>query len=91
MTREWWIGGQVASFLKAVYMDASGEVKVGEACSKPFRMACGLQQGCILSPQLFLLYINSLVLKLKEAEVGMKCRKQLILVLLYADGCSDFG
>ena len=25
---------------------------------------------------------NSLVLKLKEAEVGVKCRKQLISVLL---------
>ena len=48
-------------------------------------VACGLQQGCILSPLLFLLYINSLVSKLKEAEVGVKFRKQLISVLLYAD------
>ena len=32
--------GRVASFLKAVYMDVSGEVKVGDMCSKPFRMAC---------------------------------------------------
>ena len=31
------------------------------------------------------MYINSLVLKLKEAEVGAKCRKQLISVLLYAN------
>ena len=42
-------------------------------------------KGVILSPLLFSLYINSLVLKLKEAEVGVKCRKQLISVLLYAD------
>ena len=34
---------------------------------------------------MFSLYINSLVLKLKEAEVGVKCREQLISVLLYAD------
>ena len=52
---------------------------MGEVHSKPFR------QGCILSPLLFLLYINSLVSKLKEAEVGVKFRKQLISVLLYAD------
>ena len=56
------IGGRVASFLKEVYMDVSGEVKVGEVCSKPFRVACGLQQGCIHSPLLFSVYINSLVL-----------------------------
>ena len=79
------ISGQIASFLKAVYMDVSGDVKVGKVCGKPFRMACSLQQGCILSPLLFSLYINSLDLKLKEAEVGVTCRKQLISVLLYAD------
>ena len=66
-------------------MDVSGEVKVGEVHSKHFRVACGLRQGCILSPLLFSLYINSLILKLKEAEVGVKCREQLISVLLYAD------
>ena len=58
---------------------------MGEVHSKPFRVACGLRQGCILSPLLFLLYINSLVSKLKEAEVGVKCGKQLISALLYAD------
>ena len=57
----------------------------GEVYRKPFRVACGLQQGCILSSLLFSLFINSLVLKLKNAEVGVKCRKQLISVLLYAD------
>ena len=36
------IGGRAASFLKAVYMDVNGEVKVGEVHSKPFRVACGL-------------------------------------------------
>ena len=32
-----------------------------------------------------MLYINSLVLELEEAEVGVKCRKQLVSVFLYAD------
>ena len=68
------MGGRVSAFLKAVYTGMSSEVKVGEERSKTFRVACGLRQGCILSPLLFSLYINSLVNKLKEADVGVKCR-----------------
>ena len=54
-------------------------------------MACGVRQGCILSPLLFLLYINSMVTKLKKAEVGVMCRKQLISVQLYRDGAVTFA
>ena len=79
------IRGRVTAFLKAVYSDVSCEVKVGEKCSEPFGVSCGLRQGCILLPLLFSLYVNSLVYKLKEAEVGVKCGSQVIPVLLYAD------
>ena len=73
LSGEMGIRGRDTAFLKAVYSDVSCEVKVGEKCSEPFGVSCGLRQGCILSPLLFLLYVNSLVYKLKEAEVGMKC------------------
>ena len=79
------LGGRVSAFLKAVYTGTSSEVKVGEERSKPFRVVCGLRQGCILSPLLFSLYINSLVNKLKEEDVRVMCRGQLISALLYAD------
>ena len=79
------LGGHLSAFIKAVYEDVSCEVKVGEERSEPFKETCGLRQGCILSPLLFSLYINSLVTKLKEEGVGVKCRGQLISVLLYAD------
>ena len=63
---------------------------MGKECSKPFRVACGLRQGCILSPPLFSLYINSLISKLKEEDVGVMCRGQLISALLYADDAVIF-
>ena len=44
------MGGRVSAFLKAVYTGMSSEVKVGEERIKTFRVACGLRQGCILSP-----------------------------------------
>ena len=57
----------------------------------PFRVECGLRQGCILSPLLFSRYVNSLVSKLKEAEVGVRCGGQLVSALLYADNAVIFA
>ena len=85
------MGGRVSAYFKAVYTGMSSEVKVGEEHSKPFRVPCSLRQGCILSPLLFSLYINSLVNRLKEAEVGVMCRGQLISALLYVDDAVIFA
>ena len=85
------LGGCVSAFLKAVYTGTSSEVKVGEERSKPFRVACGQRQGCTLSPLLISLYINSLISKLKEADVGVMCRGQLNSALLYADDAVIFA
>ena len=79
------LGGCVSASLKAVCIGTSSEVKVGEEHSKPFTVACGLRQVCIISPLLFSLYINSLISKLKEVDVGVMCRGQLISALLYTD------
>ena len=64
---------------------------MGEERCKSFRVACGLREERILSPLLFSLYINTLVTKLKEAEVGVRRGKKLILVLLYADDAVIFA
>ena len=85
------MGGQALAFLKAACSDVSCEVKVGAGRSDPFEVSCGLRQGCILSPLLFSLFINSIVARLKEAEVGVKCGTKLISMLLYADDAVIFA
>ena len=72
-------------FLKAAYLGIKCEVKVGDEFIDSFVVTTGLRQGCILSPLLFSLYINSFVDFLKEARVGVECSGQRIAALLYAD------
>ena len=73
------------NFLRAVYWGSKCEVKFGDMVSDSFGVVNGLRQGCGLSTVPFSLYINSLVSKLRTAEVSVKCRDQLIPALLYAD------
>ena len=77
--------GRLVEFLRAAYADLRCEVKVGEEYSEPFVVTNGLRQGCILSPLSFSLYINSLTVELKKAEVGVVCKGWRIPALLYAD------
>ena len=77
--------GRLAEFLRATYTELKCEAKVGEKYSEPFSAKNGLRQGCILSPLLFSLYINSLIAEMKVAGVGVVCKGQRIPALLYAD------
>ena len=85
------IGGRTLAFMKAAYTDLSCDVKVGAVRSDLFEVSCGLRQGCILSPLLFSLFINSVIARLKEAEVGVKCGSKLTSLLLYADDAVIFA
>ena len=82
--------GWVIAFLRAAYRNMSGKVKVTEAKSEVFGVTRGLRQGCVLSPLLFSLYINS-VKKLRVAGVGVACRGRLITALLHADDAVLFA
>ena len=64
------LSGRMIDFLKPTYLGIRCEVKVGDEFSDSFEVTTGLRQGCILSPLLFSLYINSFVDCLKEAGVG---------------------
>ena len=77
--------GRLVGFLRAAYTELKCVVKVGEEYTDPFSVQNGLRQGCILSPLLFSLYINSLIDEMKKAEVGVVCKDQRISALLYAE------
>ena len=60
-------------------------VGVNGQVSDDFEVNTGLQQGCVLSPLLFSLYINGAVKKLKEERCGVECGGETIPGLLFAD------
>ena len=66
-----WEGTVFLVMLQAFYLENSVEVKIGDKRSDHFPVSTGLRQGCVLSPLLFSLYINGLVVELKRRRCGV--------------------
>ena len=50
--------GQLLQAIKSFYCQPEVCVRVNRMQSKPFRVGVGLRQGCVLSPLLFIIYMN---------------------------------
>ena len=80
-----YVSGKLFKTIKSLYSSVTSCVRVNNMHTDWFDVKCGLRQGCILSPILFNLYINDLVLYLKSFGKGVKCNDDYICTLLYAD------
>ena len=76
--------GKFLVMLQALYLETSIEVKISEKQSDHFPVSTGLRQGCVLSPLLFSLYINGLIVELKLKRCGVECGGLLPPGLLFA-------
>ena len=79
------ICGHFLMYLKELYDGSMSQVRVNNFLGKEFAVTRGLCQGCVLSPLLFCLYINSLVSELKGRDCGVLCGGMLVSSLLFAD------
>ena len=79
------IGGRFLAFLKGLYDGSVSQVRINDQLGEEFAVTRGLRQGCVLSPLLFSLYINSLVSELKHRDCGVRCGGMLVSSLLFAD------
>ncbi len=58
---------------------------LGDHYTEFFEVQVGLRQGCLLSPILFDLFINDIADELRRLNFGIKCGKQKIALLMFAD------
>jgi hypothetical protein len=64
------IPGKLTSLIKNLHSQATSAVRVGADISAWFRQTVGVRQGCILSPNLFNLFLEHLLREALEAYTG---------------------
>ncbi len=79
------IPDKLFSTLQCIYGHVQYCVRINGVRTDWFNVSSGLKQGCLLSPILFNLYINDLVLLLNNAGHGVDLDGVKVNVLLYAD------
>ena len=74
--------------LRNLYAGQEATVKTGHGTIDQFQIGKGVQQGCILSPCLFNLYIEYILqnARLDETQAGIKIAGRNINNLRYSDG-----
>jgi len=93
--RLWQCGAQSKNWrvLQNLYEDVQSRIRINESDTEWFELAEGLRQGCVLSPLLYAIFINSLadMLKASAAEGtvnGVRLSENAmdqLLLLLFAD------
>ena len=79
------IRGKMWRVCKKIYEKTQSCVLVGQERTEFFDVELGVRQGCVLSPILFSIYINTLAKEIAESGIGIKIIEDKIAILLYAD------
>ena len=80
------IDGRMLRSLQSLYEHVTCTVRINGVQSDIFDVKTGLKQGCILSPQLFNMFVNDLIHAINSLESGL-CYGDgsNVSILLYAD------
>jgi hypothetical protein len=63
--------GKVLRVIQSLYRGHSARVRVDGQTSRPFAIGVGVKQGCVMSTELFKVFVNDLIERLKAANAGV--------------------
>lgn len=75
----------VVNLLRYWYGNQVNNVRWGDTTSSDYRLECGVRQGGLTSPDLFNLYVNDLIGKLRGTRIGCHLGNVSVNNLSYAD------
>ena len=67
------------------YLNLTSVVKWKDSLSRSFRVTSGVRQGGILSPRIFIVYVDDLLICLRKSGVGCHIIGQFVAAIMYAD------
>ena len=89
------VNNNLVEAIKSFYVNPKSTVQVAGKTTNEFKIDVGVRQGCILSPLLFIILMNSISKQcrgMKPLEVGMwKMRQIQLKMLAFADDLVIFG
>ena len=72
--------------IKNLYMKQTAVVRIDSECSEPCVIGCGVRQGCCMSPLLFSLYAEKMMIEAMEGlEAGVKVGGELVEDVRFAN------
>jgi hypothetical protein len=84
-------GADFINILSALYSDTGARVQVNGFLSDRFSVGRGVRQGCPISPLLYTIYVESLLIQLKTRLGGIPVCGRRVKVSAYADDIVVFS
>ena len=79
------INGNIYEILKSIYAETTCCIKINEMLTDWFNTESGVLQGDTLSPTLFNIFVNDLILDVNSLDKGIYFGENRVTILLYAD------
>ena len=79
------ISEKILRIIESMHVNTRAKYELGNVETEWVYSRRGVRQGCVLSPLLFSLYTEELILRVKRTGVGMTVSSERLVILMYAD------